>query len=149
MFEGMINGYAQTDLADSGLKFLVMDEKYARSIGVEIHTAHRHCTRLKFADNSVAKTAGMAYDFEWCFGRDNEISPPRILNFHILENAPANVILNDALLFDTKAFSKYLDYLIDDDDDYNYEFEEEGMHIYFFAIDFDKKTRQGQGVLAS
>ncbi|KAI1830307.1 hypothetical protein DTO013E5_8891 [Penicillium roqueforti] len=91
MFEGSINGQA-----------------YARSIGVHIHTRHEYQTRLKFADNSVTETAGMAYDVEWRFGHDDEFTSPYPLDFHILKNAPANVVLSDSFLFDTKAFPQYL-----------------------------------------
>ncbi|KAI2672436.1 hypothetical protein CBS147332_9284 [Penicillium roqueforti] len=124
MFEGSINGQA-----------------YARSIGVHIHTGHEYQTRLKFADNSVTETAGMAYDVEWRFGHDDEFTSPYPLDFHILKNAPANVVLSDSFLFDTKAFPQYCHYLIDDDDDC----EDEDVLIYFFfAIDIDKRKNRTQ-----
>ncbi|CAI7611594.1 unnamed protein product [Penicillium glandicola] len=141
MFEGSINGQVKTTaLADSGSKVLLMDEAYARNIGVHIETGHEHQTRLKFADNSVTDTTGMAYDVKWRFGCDGEFTSPYPLNFHILKNAPANVILSDTFLFDTKAFSQYHHYLIDDDDDC----EDEDMLIYFFAIDIDKRKNRTQ-----
>ncbi|KAJ5286834.1 hypothetical protein N7478_002520 [Penicillium angulare] len=143
MFEGTVNGQSQTALADSGSKVLVMDEDYARSIGLKIHAGYQDRTILTFADNSVASTVGMAYNVEWRFGRDDILSPAHLLNFHILKNAPANVILNDTLLFDTQAFSRYQPFLIDNDDydDDFEEFEDEGMpQIYIFAI--DKKEKQ-------
>ncbi|CDM32505.1 unnamed protein product [Penicillium roqueforti FM164] len=128
MFEGSINGQVQSALADSSSKVLIMDKAYARSIGVHIHTRHEYQTRLKFADNSVTETAGMAYDVEWRFGHDDEFTSPYPLDFHILKNAPANVVLSDSFLFDTKAFPQYCHYLIDDDDDC----EDEDVLIYFF-----------------
>lgn len=138
MFEGTINGLEQTALADSGSKVLVMDERYARSIGLEIHRGHRHRTILTFADNSVATTVGMAYNVEWRFGRDDQLSSPHFLNFHILKNSPADVILNDSLLFETQAFSRYQSFLIDDDVDFE-EYEDEDVQVYVFAIDKKKK----------
>ena len=134
MFEGSINGQPQTGLADSGAKVLVMDEAYAQSIDVPVHIGHEHRTRLKFADNSIADTSGMAYDVEWRFGRDGEFTSPYRLNFHILENAPANVVLCDTFLFDNEAFSRYHPYLIDNDDDY----EDEDDEFHCFAIDIDQ-----------
>ncbi|CAI7587259.1 unnamed protein product [Penicillium manginii] len=140
MFEGSINGQVQTALADSGSKVLLMDEAYARSIGVHIQTGHEHQTRLRFADNTATDTVGMAYNVKWRFGSDGEFSSPYFLNFHILKNAPANVILNDTFLFDTKAFSQYHQYLTDNDDDC----EDEDMLIYFLAIDVDRRKKRTQ-----
>lgn len=145
IFEGSINGRVQTALADSGSKVLLMDEAYARSIGVHIQTGHEHQTRLKFADNSVTDTAGMTYNVKWRFGRDDEFTSPYPLDFHILKNAPANIVLSDTFLFDTKAFSQYHQYLIDDDDDY----EDEEMRMYFFAIDIDKRKKRMQGTIST
>lgn len=143
MFEGTINGQKQTALADSGSKVLVMNERYARSIGLEIHRGHQHRTILTFADNSVATTVGMAYNVEWRFGRDDQLSSPHFLNFHILKNSPADVILNDSLLFETQAFSRYQSFLIDDDVDFE-EYEDEDVQIYVFAIDKKKKQATGK-----
>lgn len=39
------------------------------------------------------------------------------LDFHVLDNAPAPVLLNDSFLFDAEAYSKYKCYLLDDDDE--------------------------------
>jgi hypothetical protein len=152
MFEGSVNGQVQTALADSGSRVLIMDGAYARSIGVQIRTGVEHRTRLKFADNSAAITIGMAYNVEWCFGRDSEFGPPYKLDFHILENAPANVILNDTFLFDTKAFSHYHHCLTDDDnddddDDYDYDYNNQEMTLSFFAIDVENGRKQAQSMI--
>ncbi|KGO46712.1 hypothetical protein PEXP_068820 [Penicillium expansum] len=145
MFEGSINGQVQTALADSGSKVLLMDEAYARSIGLHIQTGHEHQTRLKFADNSVTDTVGMVYNVKWRFGHDGEFTSPYPLNFHILENAPANVVLSDTFLFDTRAFSEYHRYLIDDDDDC----EDEDPLIHLLAIDIDKRKKRTEVNIAS
>jgi gag-polyprotein putative aspartyl protease len=140
MFEGSVNGQPQAALADSGSKVLVMDEAYARSTGVSIQTGHEHQTRLTYADNSTADTSGMAYGVEWRFGRDGEFTSPYQLNFHILKNAPANVILCDTFLYDNEAFSRYNYYLVDNDDDY--EGEDDESHC--FAIDIDRRKKRMQ-----
>jgi len=140
MFEGSINGQSQAALADSGAKVLVMDEAYARSSGVFIQAGHEHRTTLKFADNSTVDTSGMAYDVEWRFGRDGEFTSPYRLNFHILKNAPANVILCDTFLYDNEAFSRYHHYLVDNDDDY----EDEDDKSHCFAIDVDRRNKRMQ-----
>lgn len=140
MFEGYVNGRAQTALADSGSKVLVMDKAYARHLGVDMHTGREHRTRLKFADGSSANTSGMAYGVEWRFGRDDEYTAPYQLDFHILENAPANVILCDTFLFDTRAFSRYQGFLLDDD-----QYDDDNDEGEFFAIDIDRKSKKGSG----
>jgi hypothetical protein len=138
MFEGSINGQPQTALADSGSKVLVMDEEYARSNGLPIQTGHEHQITLTFADNSTADTSGMAYDVEWRFGREGEFTSPYRLNFHILKNAPADVILCDTFLFDNEAFSRYEQYLVDNDDDY----ENEDDNSRCFAIDHTNQSKK-------
>jgi hypothetical protein len=140
MFEGSVNGQPQAALADSGSKVLVMDEAYARSIGVSIQTGLEYQTILTFADNSTADTCGMAYGVEWRFGRDGEFTSPYQLNFHILKNAPANVILCDTFLYDNRAFSIYNHYLTDNGNDY----EDEDNEPHCFAIDIDKRKKRAK-----
>jgi hypothetical protein len=73
-------------------------------------------------------TTGMTYDVEWRFG---VVDKSYNLNFHILENSPAPIILSDSFLFDTDAYDEYDCYLIDEDikdDDYD---------TYFFHIGYD------------
>ncbi|KAF2006682.1 hypothetical protein P154DRAFT_413347, partial [Amniculicola lignicola CBS 123094] len=127
-FEGLIHGVPGDALADSGAKVLVMDEAYARSRGFPIATGFQHRTKLRFADDSVAYTSGITYGVQWEFGPGGK-SEQYSLDFHILKNAPANVILSDTFLFDTHAYSEYDCYLIDDDDDDD--------DAFFFAIDID------------
>ncbi|KAJ5378002.1 uncharacterized protein N7496_005411 [Penicillium cataractarum] len=142
MVEGSINGQVHTALADSGSRLLLMDEAYAHSLGVYIHTGPEYQTRLTFADNSTTNTAGIAYDVNWCFGRDGEFSSPYPLNFHILKNAPADIILSGSFLFDTKAFLQYHHYFTDNDDSS----EDEDRSISFFAIDFDRRKKGTQNI---
>jgi hypothetical protein len=52
------------------------------------------------------------------------------LDFHILKNAPAAVILSDEFLFGTNACAEYDCYLIDEDD--------EDEDAQFFVIDLDR-----------
>jgi hypothetical protein len=130
-FQGLINGIPQEALADSGAKVMIMDEDYARSIGLYINSGSEHRIKLRFADNSTAYTSGMTHDVEWEFGF-GEHSDPHLLDFYVLKNAPANVILSDMFLFGTKAFSQYDCYLVDDDDE-----DDDGYDVFFFAIDID------------
>ncbi|KAJ5578023.1 uncharacterized protein N7459_006987 [Penicillium hispanicum] len=134
LFEGSINGHAHTALADSGAKVLVMDEAYARSVGVNIHTGSEHTTRLRFADGSTVNTSGMAYGVDWRFGRDTEFTSPYRLDFHILRDSPANVILGGTFLYQNSAFSQYHRYLIDSDEDDD--------ELALCAIDIDEKGRK-------
>ncbi|KAI9686992.1 MAG: hypothetical protein M1822_002745 [Bathelium mastoideum] len=130
-FEGFVEGISQTALADSGAKVLIVDEDWARRNGLTISSGRKHRARLRFADNSKAWTSGMAYGVNWRFDLQSG-STPHLIDFHVLKNAPAEVILYDTFLFDTCAFSKYQDCLleIDDDDDSS-----------CFAIDRDLKLR--------
>jgi hypothetical protein len=127
-FQGLINGISQEALADSGAKVMIMDEDYARNIGLYINSGSEHRTKLRFADNSTAYTSGIIHGVEWEFGL-GEHSNRHFLDFYVLKNAPANVILSDTFLFGTEAFSQYNCYLVDDDDDDD--------DVFFFAIDID------------
>jgi len=134
-FEGLLNGKPQEALADSGSKVLLMDEDYARNIGLPIITGKDH-TRLMFADGSSARTSGMVYGVQWEFGCGGS-HDFHFLDFHVMKNAPANVIFSDTFLFDTEAYSQYECYLVDDDD--------EDDEAFFFAIDIDQRyIRQGK-----
>jgi hypothetical protein len=115
-FGGFVDGVPQTALADTGAKVPIVDEDWARRSGLTISRGSKHCERLRFADNSKAWTSGMAYGVEWRFDSQCD-STPHLIDFHVLKNAPAEVILCDTFLFDTCAFSNYQDCLIDDDDD--------------------------------
>jgi hypothetical protein len=127
-FTGLVNGRVEEALADSGAKVLIMDEDYARLRGLPILTDGKHQTRLRFADGSTAMTSGMSYGVKWEFGPRAQGEEHR-LDFHILKNAPASVILNDEFLFGTNAFAEFGCYLVDEDD--------EDEDAYFFVIDVD------------
>jgi hypothetical protein len=116
-FKGLVNGHLQYALADTGAKLLIMDEDYAQKLGLTIETGLKHRTRVQFADQRTAMTSGMVHGVSWQYG-DNE-GETYMLYFHILKNAPANVILSkDFLLGDeTNAFADYACYMDDEDDD--------------------------------
>jgi hypothetical protein len=131
-FQGLVNGKPEFGLADSGAKVMVMDEDYARGLNLPISYDSRR--KLVFADGSTANTSGMIYGVKWEFGlgleneSENVKRKEHTLDFHILKNAPANVILSDYFLFGTNAYSEYECFLVDDDD--------EDDEAYFFAIDY-------------
>jgi hypothetical protein len=128
-FTGLLNGWRQEALADSGCKVPIMDEDYARFLGLRIQTDSQNRVRLRFADNSTAMTSGMSKGVSWTFGYDGS-SHSHQLDFHILKNAPAAVILSDDFLFGTNAFSEFDCYLLDEDDE-----DDEDDEAYFLAID--------------
>ena len=71
----------------------------------------------------------MTYGVKWEFGLSGRTTP-HTLDFHIMKNAPARVILSEHfLLEETHAFSEYDCYLLDADDEDDHE---EG---YILAID--------------
>jgi hypothetical protein len=127
-FTGLVNGQRQEALADSGARVMVMDESYARSIGLPIAQGKQFTTKLRFADGSTAWTSGMTLGVTWEFGQGGR-NVPYNLDFHILKNAPANVILSDDFLFGTNAFVLYDCFLVDEDD--------EDEDAFFFVIDID------------
>lgn len=135
-FTGLINGQQKEALADSGAKVLIMDEDYARTAGLPIVITAENSIKLRFADGSTTYTSGKTYGVSWTFGpgRDGKSYP---LDFYILKNAPADVILSeDFLLRETQAFIEYDCYLLDDDEE---DEDEEGAYI--FAIDRAKDYR--------
>ncbi|KAH3995783.1 hypothetical protein HBI56_105480 [Parastagonospora nodorum] len=128
MFKGFVNGVEQQALADSGSKVLIMDEGYAESFGLPITRTSETRIKLRFADNTVAKTSGMTHGVRWRFGNGLD-GEEYSLDFHVLKNAPAAVILSDEFLFGVNAFAEYDCYLTDDGD--------EDEEAYLFAIDID------------
>ncbi|KAF2691179.1 hypothetical protein K458DRAFT_355739 [Lentithecium fluviatile CBS 122367] len=126
-FSGLVNGKPQEALADSGAKVLVIDEDFAQKNHMIINHGSR--TTLRFADESTAETSGMVHGVQWEFGSGGHGT--HTLDFHVLRNAPADVILSDSFLFGNNAFSQYNCYLVDDDEDDD--------DAFFFAIDVDKR----------
>jgi hypothetical protein len=135
-FTGTINGCPQEALADTGSKVLLMDEDFARSNGFSIFDTNSYRIRLCFADGSTAYTLGIAKAINWQFGpTDTGTSYP--LDFYILKDAPADVILSeDFLLRKTRAFIEHSAYLLDD---YKGAKGEKESHI--FVINHDKKAQ--------
>lgn len=114
---------------------MIIDEDYAHGIGLPIKRERECRTRVQFADGSTAETSGMIYGVEWRFGPG--VCEQRYqLDFHVLKNSPAKVILKDSLLYETKAFSEFDCYLIDDDE------EEEDGDACFFVINLATKYLQ-------
>lgn len=130
-FTGLLNGHPREALADSGAKGLFMDEDFALSMGLPILRGPRHEATVRFADKSTAITSGMVHGVKWEFGLSGA-GREHILDFHVLKNGPANVILSDDFLFNTNAFVEYDRYLVDEDD--------EDDDAYFFAIDIERKS---------
>lgn len=75
-------------------------------------------------------TIGMTYGVTWQFGHDGS-SEEHILDFHVMKNAPAPVVLSDELLFATNAYVDFDGYLVDEDND-------DDADAYFVAIDVDR-----------
>ncbi|KAF3002627.1 hypothetical protein E8E13_009000 [Curvularia kusanoi] len=116
-FQFPVNGQLQYALADTGAGLLIMDEDYARGRGIRIKRSTQYRTRVRFADQTTAMTSGMAHGVKWQYGsEDGEVHS---LNFHVLKNAPFNVILSENFLLgpDTNAFADYASYMVDEEDD--------------------------------
>jgi hypothetical protein len=127
-FTSRLNGQVQAALADSGCKVLLMDEDYAQALGLPIVSDDEHRVKLLFADNTTAMTTGMTFGVKWKFGTHGS-GQEHSLNFHVMKNAPASVLLSDEFLFATNAYSEFDAYLVDEEDDND--------EAYFLAIDID------------
>lgn len=137
-FTGLLNGRPREALADSGSNALIMDEDFARKMGLPIRNDPSHRNTVYFADKTVARTCGMTYNVRWQFGLGGS-DTEHMLDFHILKNAPADVILSDEFLFKTSAFSEYDCYLVDEDD------EDEDADAYFYGIKIDTSYNNVSG----
>ncbi|KAG9200751.1 hypothetical protein G6514_006773 [Epicoccum nigrum] len=106
-FKGLVNGHLQYALADTGAKLLIMDEDFAQRLGLTIETGTQYRNRVH--------DEGESY----------------MLDFHILKNAPANVILSEDFLFgdETNAFADYTCYMVEE--------EAEAEIASCFVIDID------------
>jgi hypothetical protein len=121
-------------LGDSSAKGLFMSEAYALFRNIDIVQDPSQEVVVQFADGSTRKTQGMAYNVTWEYGLRGQVNE-HILDFHVLRDAPANVILSDEFLYDTEAFTAYDRYLIDED-------EEEDGEGHLFAIKLLKLKAQ-------
>jgi hypothetical protein len=128
-FTGLLNGRTLEALGDSSAKGLVMSEAHALSRNIDIVRDPSHEVVVQFANGSTRKTQGMAYNVMCEYGLGEQVNE-HTLDFHVLRDAPANVILSDEFLYDTEAFAAYDRYLIDVDEE-----DEEG---HLFAIKLSK-----------
>ena len=133
-FTGLLNGRPREALGDSGSGALIMDEDYARAMGIPIADDEEYRNTVHFADGTTAMSTGMSHGMRWEFGLGG-VGKEHLLDFHILKNAPANVILSDEFLFGTNAFIEYDCYLVDEDEEVD---EEEA---YFFGIYVDESHK--------
>jgi hypothetical protein len=139
MFTGLLNGRIRQGLGDTGAQAPIMDEAFARAEGWHIEDHPDDIRTVQFADGSTADTVGMAYGVKWKFGLGGH-SADYVLDFHILKDAPAGIILSDEFLYDTQAFAAYDRYLFDVDDEDDDE-EDKG---HLCAIKISKKLdKQG------
>lgn len=131
-FTGSINGIHSKALADCGSSVLVMDQDHALSLGLHVDRSSQ--TRLLFADGSSKYTTGVTQGVRWQFGPELD-AEEHYLDFHILENAPAPVVLSDTFLFDTQAYSKYDCYLLDDGDEALLDEDDDGFFCHITVDD--------------
>lgn len=132
-FTGLLNGRPREALADWGSNALIMDEKFARKQGLPISDGPEYRNTVYLADNTTAQTTGMVLGVRWEFGLGGS-GKEHDLDFHIMKNAPADVILSDDFLNETSAFIEYDCYLVDEDD------EDDESEAYFFGIRIDQKN---------
>lgn len=105
---GTLNGQFIGALADTGASINVMARSTAEHLGLRISQRKHHTTRLAFVDGSIASTSGTVFDVEWKFGSDST-RPGHLLDFHILDELPCDVVLGEDVLYENDAFSRYRD----------------------------------------
>jgi hypothetical protein len=112
---GSINGRTVAAIPDTGSDVMLMLKRYAWKLGLRISKAATHRTCLEFADGTLANTCGMVFGVEWRFGAQDSTS--QYCDFHIMEDLPYKVILSNAFLFKSKAFSKFKDFFFEQQND--------------------------------
>jgi hypothetical protein len=86
---------------------------YALRRGFKILDQEDVRAELEFVDGSRAFTRGIVKDVGWSFG-DSHTFHQR--DFHVLDDLPVDIVLNNDLLFDVGAFSMYNSSFYDKDD---------------------------------
>jgi hypothetical protein len=112
---GSINGRTVAAVPDTGSDVMLMSKRYARKLRLKISKSTAHSTCLEFADGTLANTCGMVFGVEWRFGGQDSTS--QYCDFHIMEDLPYKVILSNAFLFKTKAFSKFKEFFFEQRND--------------------------------
>jgi predicted aspartyl protease len=146
-FTGLLNGRIRQALGDTGAQGLFMDEKFARANGFSIVDDPDSILNVQYADGSTATTIGMVHGIKWEYGLGGR-SVEYMLDFHVLKDAPADIILSDDFLHDTEAFAEYDCYLIDVDDEDDEDDEEDEGHLFAIKL-FKKQVQSGMYYLSS
>lgn len=144
-FTGLLNGRPREALGDSGSQGNFMSKAFTGSMKFSITHDPEYRFIVQFADGSTAKTMGMVHGVKWQFGLTGT-GTEHSLDFHVLEDSPADVILSDAFLYKTRAFAVYDRYLIDEggDEDDNEDGNEDD-DAYLLAITLRReRCNQGQ-----
>jgi predicted aspartyl protease len=140
-FTGLLNGRIHQALGDTGAQGLFMSEAFARSNGFLIVDDPGNTMTVQYADGSTATTMGMTYGINWEYGLGGR-SMKHVLDFYILKDAPADIILSDDFLHGTEAFAAYDCYLIDVDDEDEDDEEEDQGHLFAIKL-FKKRVQSG------
>jgi hypothetical protein len=144
-FTGLLNGQIYQAIGDTGAQGLFMSEVFAWANGYPIIGDADSTMTVQYADGSTATTIGMAFGIEWEYGLGDD-NMKYVLDFHILEDAPADVILSDSFLYDTEAFAKYDCYLMEVDDEDGEDDEEDKGHLFAIKL-FKKEVQSGMPYL--
>ena len=110
---GSLDGQLATAVPDTGSDVMMFSTAYALRRGFKILDQEDVRAELEFVDGSRAFTRGIVKDVGWSFG-DSHTFHQR--DFHVLDDLPVDIVLNNDLLFDVGAFSMYNSSFYDKDD---------------------------------
>jgi nucleoside phosphorylase len=112
---GSLNGHKVLAVPDFGSDAMLLSERYARELGLEIDYSPEHQLELEFADGSTRFTQGIVHGMKWQFGDEGEHI---CADFYVLEGMPVDVVLSKHFLVETDAFTERNEFFL------NLEFEQ-------------------------
>lgn len=103
---GYLNGTRTHVIPDTGSEIMAMSASHTAKLGLEVLSDAYHRTRVKFIDGTEGLTDGMVKSVRWQFATGG---PPRVYDFHIINDLPVDAIVGVDFLHDLDVFSKYQD----------------------------------------
>ncbi|KAB5518666.1 hypothetical protein GE09DRAFT_1044492 [Coniochaeta sp. 2T2.1] len=106
---GYLDGHITAALPDTGSDVMLVSREYARLIGVAVDANPSTWLAVEFADGTTAWTGGVARRVPWTVDGRETVR----CDFHVLDDLCVDVVLSNEYLFETRAFSKHGDSLVD------------------------------------
>ncbi|CAK1356505.1 unnamed protein product [Cercospora beticola] len=138
--KGYCEGVKVAALADTCSDLDLLSPEMLAELGYEhddILTDVEHRVFVELPGGLITRTSAMVRDVEFRFG-DGRFDDSYIRNFYILPGLPAGVLIGDDFLWQSDAFSKYSEHLIDIDDEDLWEDVPEGMFLNIKLVEQKK-----------